>query len=80
MDALKAGTRCECRNTGNSGRRFHGHGEYLTDTYARCQHDAVRMVETNVSPSMEMETAGEMHCDLVPMCAACADFHERVIK
>ena len=79
---IKPGTRCECR-----GQEGHSHG--VTDTGPnaddfRCPHDAVRMV-TVIRDKMprfvdEQETNWEPEGVDVPMCAACAEYHERSLK
>ena len=72
---VKAGTRCECREIGNKCHNGGGYGE------AECQADAVRLVTVHV-PEADSLTFGyaPARTDEVPMCAACAEYHERGSK
>ena len=62
---VKPGTRCECRD----GKRCHDDG----DGYGRqCIADAVRTVTMQPFPTL----LGNQYEKQVPMCAACAEYHE----
>lgn len=70
MEPIKPGTRCECRLDENGC----GHKSY-THTKQGCRADAVRMV------IVENDNIGDDWIEHgltgIPMCAACAEFHEK---
>jgi hypothetical protein len=70
MEAIKAGTWCECRDV-----RHANVGRHNADDY--CGHDAVRLVKILV-PSTHPITGEWLpnYETQIPMCAACAEYHE----
>lgn len=74
---VKPGTRCECPVIGNTCHDGGGYGD------AVCQADSARVVVVrdaagNVHPSCVAVTGSDMVTGIIgiPMCAACAEYHE----
>ena len=67
---LKPGTRCECPDT------YHvGGNPAWNHPMENCPNDAVRLV------TVETQRDPRLSCvHVVPLCAACAEYHERGSK
>lgn len=70
---IEPGTRCECRAMRCRATLAHDMGTQ------GCRADAVRMVTAAVGPSGFSPFMSPI-TESVPMCAACADFHEKGTK
>jgi hypothetical protein len=82
MDALKAGTRCECRECNDFGGdpfvRTHDPSRFTADD--QCPLGAVRLVtvpwDVAVPENNWGGTSGASSKVRIPMCQACAEYHE----
>jgi hypothetical protein len=80
MTTIKPSTRCECRD--GSGHRAQ-HVELPDLEQRQCPNDAVRLVTVpdywdpeNGDYSLELTLDGVPNGITLPMCAACATYHE----
>ena len=74
MDAIKPGTRCECRDAQHSDHRIGADLRFKGPNQALdCTACAVRIVKVYEShpDDVKVTIQGER-----PMCAACAEYHE----
>jgi hypothetical protein len=78
MEAIKAGTRCECRNHSCPGSD--GVAATLSN-WLPCKADAVLFVYVPQEPRRIVDSGAvtftiPVPAKAVPMCAACAEYHE----
>jgi hypothetical protein len=66
---VKPGTRCECRDENCPGAWDH-------EAFGGCEHEAVRMVTVGRHYVGGKPPIGYVK-DQLPMCAACAQYHEK---
>ena len=65
---VKPGTRCECRDCGDSHNR--------RDTHRPCSHDAVRIVSVMPSGRILYDAESIVDFHTKRLCAPCAAYHE----
>lgn len=90
MESVKPGTRCECRNCHDAGQGTHHSDPFArvhstANVHGQCPLQAVRMVtvrDPNASAMTALDRAffggGPKRSPTrqIPMCEACAAFHE----
>jgi len=77
MNTLTPGTRCECLNAKHPNRS--GHIATGLAVSMACSADAVRMVTVLRRKPVEMQPWESLDppSERIPMCEACASFHEK---
>lgn len=80
MEATKLG-RCECHAEAHNYHSYFPPDVTMGHEPGKCSHDAVRKVtvrpKANSSGFIESDGFGHPARLEVPMCQACADFHEK---